>query len=188
VLNVLLIFRASPLDLALPITSCVWFPFIFSPFLVLLSPFSLLPSPPLPPLLSVMAAEPSSSVALPVTAPSKLLEVIRNPILLESFQLFCEEELAGENLSFWLDADAFHRIEDEDERVRQFNALYDKYFDVDSSTEINISGMRRLTLLSTLSFFISLSLHLRSFSHILLTLDCLICGGVRVCRRESSHL
>ena len=47
----------------------------------------------------------------PTSVPTRLLDVMESPTLLDAFGMFCDEEMARENLDFWVDATAFQRIE-----------------------------------------------------------------------------
>ena len=55
--------------------------------------------------------------------------------------MFCDEEMARENLDFWVDATAFQRIESQGEREKKFMEMYGRYFDEGCSCEVNVSGM-----------------------------------------------
>tara|TARA_R110002050_G_scaffold99849_1_gene207000 strand:- start:153 stop:341 length:189 start_codon:yes stop_codon:yes gene_type:complete len=60
----------------------------------------------------------------------------------DCFEEFCRQELADENWLFWKGVEDFKSAENNLARRKElFEALYSKYIDEGSHTEMNVSGM-----------------------------------------------
>lgn|SRR3990167_4267802 len=78
--------------------------------------------------------------SLPV---SKITQILNHPQYLKVFRIFLESSHCDENLSFWLEVEQY-KTETQQERVDHAKYIWEKYLELNSSKEVNISDDIRL--------------------------------------------
>ncbi|EGG20475.1 hypothetical protein DFA_00336 [Cavenderia fasciculata] len=75
-----------------------------------------------------------------------LNEIVHNKTLALSFRKFLHERYNNENLSFWLEAENFKAIDNDNTRLKRSKEIYQKYFSTDSKYELNIDHHQKKEL------------------------------------------